>query len=93
VAGDRASQSLGKPKSADADAYLLTYEMAGLVEAFHRALGQHMRVTGQTRPGAPLSPLRPRNEAVPGLRPDARGMRGIPGTRDAKPAAREEHPE
>lgn len=85
-AAAKAEATLGEPGASKATTFLVMNEIAGLVEAHHRALGQHLRMTGQTRAGSPITSLRPRGDALQGVRPDARSLR-------ARPPTQEEHPE
>ncbi|MSP25942.1 MAG: DUF3829 domain-containing protein [Myxococcales bacterium] len=49
-----------------ASLYAVTAEMALLVEAHHRATGQVLRASGQTKAGGPMRMLTPRIDAVRG---------------------------
>jgi len=84
VAAGKAKDALADRRASIGATFLVLNEVAGLVEAHHRALGQHLRASGQTRPGSPITTLRPRMESLGG-RPDARTVRPRPG--------KEEHPE
>jgi hypothetical protein len=83
-AAKKAKGSLADRRAAIGATFLVLNEVAGLVEAHHRALGQYLRASGQTRPGSPITTLRPRMEGLGG-RPDTRTVRPRPG--------KEEHPE
>lgn len=72
TAATRAQASLGDRKALGSATFLVMNELAGLVEANHRALGQLLRLTGQTKPVSPVTGLRPAHDVLPGVRPDVR---------------------
>jgi hypothetical protein len=97
-AGAKAQAALSDKGSLKEATYLVMMELAALVESNHRALGQLLRQSGQTRPGSGLTTLRPGANGLPGIRPNMRLRTGAePGAdrtdRSPKRPNQEEHPE
>ena len=96
-AGAKAQLALDEPKHRTETTFQVMMEVAGIVEANHRALGKLLRNTGQTRTGASLTTLRPGATGLPGLRPNNNVRVRPPGADSRAPRERapaeQEHPE